>query len=216
MQKCWKDTITNIYQSLIHIFTRCATSSTSCAIRSSFFMSAGFKTSFLTLVDAGSQTLLMFHLTWLFTRLTHTDLKPENILFTSSDWEISYNARKRKDVRKVKSTEVRKVEILQCFIEIFKVRLIDFGSATFDWEHHSKVVSTRHYRWFCNSKTSIQVSKLFMTHKFYIINRAPEVILELGWSQPCDVWSIGLSLIFSCQLNEMLNLLQFSNEEDFI
>ena len=39
-------------------------------------------------------------------RLTHTDLKPENILFTSSDWEISYNARKRKDVRKVKSTEV--------------------------------------------------------------------------------------------------------------
>ena len=72
--------------------------------------------------------------------------KTENILFTSSDWEISYNARKRKDVRKVKSTEVRKVEILQCFIKIFKVRLIDFGSATFDWEHHSKVVSTRHYR----------------------------------------------------------------------
>jgi len=84
-------------------------------------------------------------------RLTHTDLKPENILFTSSDWEITYNARKRKDVRKVKSTEVR---------------LIDFGSATFDWEHHSKVVSTRHYR-------------------------APEVILELGWAQPCDVWSVG-------------------------
>ncbi|CAB4060802.1 CLK2_3 [Lepeophtheirus salmonis] len=47
-----------------------------------------------------------------------------------------------------------------------EVHLIDFGSATFDWEHHSKVVSTRHYR-------------------------APEVILELGWSQPCDVWSIG-------------------------
>jgi len=84
-------------------------------------------------------------------RLTHTDLKPENILFCTSDWEISYNARKRKDVRRVKNTEVR---------------LIDFGSATFDWEHHSKVVSTRHYR-------------------------APEVILELGWSQPCDVWSIG-------------------------
>ncbi len=47
-----------------------------------------------------------------------------------------------------------------------EVRLIDFGSATFDWEHHSKVVSTRHYR-------------------------APEVILELGWAQPCDVWSVG-------------------------
>jgi len=46
------------------------------------------------------------------------------------------------------------------------IRLIDFGSATFDHEHHSTIVSTRHYR-------------------------APEVILELGWSQPCDVWSIG-------------------------
>ena len=37
----------------------------------------------------------------------------------------------RRDIRRVKNTEVR---------------LIDFGSATFDWEHHSKVVSTRHYR----------------------------------------------------------------------
>lgn len=84
-------------------------------------------------------------------KLTHTDLKPENILFVCSDWEVTYNAKKRRDVRKVKSTEVR---------------LIDFGSATFDWEHHSKVVSTRHYR-------------------------APEVILELGWAQQCDIWSIG-------------------------
>nr|XP_055067642.1 dual specificity protein kinase CLK2b isoform X2 [Misgurnus anguillicaudatus] len=49
------------------------------------------------------------------------------------------------------------------------VRVVDFGSATFDHEHHSTVVSTRHYR-------------------------APEVILELGWSQPCDVWSIGCIL----------------------
>ena len=27
-------------------------------------------------------------------KLTHTDLKPENILFISSDWEVSYNAKK--------------------------------------------------------------------------------------------------------------------------
>ena len=26
------------------------------------------------------------------------------------------------------------------------IRLIDFGSATFDNEHHSTIVSTRHYR----------------------------------------------------------------------
>jgi len=27
-----------------------------------------------------------------------------------------------------------------------EIKLIDFGSATFDWEHHSTIVSTRHYR----------------------------------------------------------------------
>ncbi|KAM6968285.1 dual specificity protein kinase CLK2b [Aplochiton taeniatus] len=87
-------------------------------------------------------------------KLTHTDLKPENILFVSSDYTVIYNAEKRCDERKVKDTTVR---------------LVDFGSATFDDEHHSAVVSTRHYR-------------------------APEVILELGWRQPCDVWSIGCIL----------------------
>ncbi|XP_068120855.1 dual specificity protein kinase CLK2-like isoform X2 [Hyperolius riggenbachi] len=83
-------------------------------------------------------------------KLTHTDLKPENILFVNSDFDLTYNVEKR-DERYVKSTDIR---------------VVDFGSATFDSEHHSTIVSTRHYR-------------------------APEVILELGWSQPCDVWSIG-------------------------
>ncbi|XP_076758880.1 CDC like kinase darkener of apricot isoform X5 [Xylocopa sonorina] len=93
-------------------------------------------------------------------KLTHTDLKPENILFVDSDYETIYNSKKlhslfkRRDIRRVKRTDIR---------------LIDFGSATFDHEHHSTIVSTRHYR-------------------------APEVILELGWSQPCDVWSIGCIL----------------------
>lgn len=83
-------------------------------------------------------------------QLTHTDLKPENILFVNSDHSTFVNSRGR-TVRKVKCTDVR---------------LIDFGSATFDHEHHSTIVTTRHYR-------------------------APEVILEMGWSQPCDVWSVG-------------------------
>ncbi|VDN90766.1 unnamed protein product [Brugia pahangi] len=83
-------------------------------------------------------------------RLTHTDLKPENILFLNS----SYRLITKKPLR---------------IIDDARVRLIDLGSATFDHEHHSTIVSTRHYR-------------------------APEVILELGWSQPCDVWSIGCIL----------------------
>lgn len=87
-------------------------------------------------------------------RLTHTDLKPENILFVNSQYSVIYNAEKKCNEKRVNDTTVR---------------LVDFGSATFDHEHHSAVISTRHYR-------------------------APEVILELGWSHPCDVWSIGCIL----------------------
>jgi serine/threonine protein kinase len=44
--------------------------------------------------------------------------------------------------------------------------VIDFGGATFDNEHKSAIVNTRQYR-------------------------GPEVTLELGWSYPSDIWSIG-------------------------
>lgn len=50
------------------------------------------------------------------------------------------------------------------------IKLIDFGSATFERQHHSPVISTRHYR-------------------------APEVILGLGWTYPCDLWSVGCILV---------------------
>ncbi|CAG0913099.1 unnamed protein product [Notodromas monacha] len=83
-------------------------------------------------------------------KLTHTDLKPENILFLNSDYDIVRSGRKRES-KVVKQSWIK---------------LIDFGSATFDDEYHSTIVSTRHYR-------------------------APEVILEVGWSHPCDIWSIG-------------------------
>ncbi|XP_052863267.1 uncharacterized protein LOC128269900 [Anopheles cruzii] len=90
-------------------------------------------------------------------RLTHTDLKPENILFVDSSYSTLSTSQEER--RRVKNTDIR---------------LIDFGSATFDDELHSTIVSTRHYR-------------------------APEVVLELGWSQPCDVWSIG------CIMYELYN-----------
>jgi serine/threonine protein kinase len=64
-------------------------------------------------------------------RLTHTDLKPENILFIKSDYDVVADPKKKKEYRVVKDAEVR---------------LIDLGSATFDHEHHSTIVSTRHYR----------------------------------------------------------------------
>jgi dual-specificity kinase len=51
-----------------------------------------------------------------------------------------------------------------------EIKVIDFGSATFEDQYHSSIVSTRHYR-------------------------APEVILGLGWSFACDMWSVGCILV---------------------
>ena len=77
-------------------------------------------------------------------RLTHTDLKPENILFFSSDYFKDYVSQEDRE-------QGRKVRVLKNP----EIRLIDFGSTTFDHEHHSTIVQTRHYR-------------------------APEVVMELG------------------------------------
>ncbi|KAG0250090.1 dual specificity protein kinase kns1 [Mortierella polycephala] len=89
-------------------------------------------------------------------RLIHTDLKPENILLANGAYkQAPYKKGQIKTRRVLLNPEIR---------------LIDFGSATFQDEHHSTVVSTRHYR-------------------------APEIILGLGWSYPCDIWSIGCILV---------------------
>ncbi|CAO1638699.1 unnamed protein product [Sympodiomycopsis kandeliae] len=89
--------------------------------------------------------------------LVHTDLKPENILLVNSeyDWQMTSKRANARRKKVLKDTDIR---------------LIDFGSATFNEEYHSQVVSTRHYR-------------------------APEIILNMGWSYPCDAWSIGCILI---------------------
>lgn len=90
--------------------------------------------------------------------LVHTDLKPENILLEDTDYvtkPFSSRSANSKRWKILKNTALR---------------LIDFGSATFNDEYHSAVVSTRHYR-------------------------APEIMLGMGWSFPCDAWSVGCILI---------------------
>ncbi|XP_051151452.1 serine/threonine-protein kinase AFC3-like isoform X1 [Andrographis paniculata] len=61
----------------------------------------------------------------------------------------------------------------RCLPKSSAIKLIDFGSTTHDSQAHSSIVSTRHYR-------------------------APEIILGLGWSYPCDLWSVGCILVELC------------------
>lgn len=98
--------------------------------------------------------------------LIHTDLKPENILLVDNQYQtFTYN-------RSIpsSSTATQRTSRQRKVLLTPEIRLIDFGSATFNEEYHSSVVSTRHYR-------------------------APEIILNLGWSYPCDIWSIGCILV---------------------
>lgn len=63
-------------------------------------------------------------------RLTHTDLKPENIMVDFSEkFKSKLPGGKLKFV--LKRTDIH---------------VIDFGSATFEDDHHTSIVSTRHYR----------------------------------------------------------------------
>lgn len=77
------------------------------------------------------------------------------------------------------------------------VHLIDFGSATFEDEYHASVVSTRHYRapeiilgaWNSLSYSWLPVRKYWFWTWLYGQRTG------LGWSYPCDVWSIGCILV---------------------
>ncbi|ORZ03873.1 kinase-like domain-containing protein [Syncephalastrum racemosum] len=82
--------------------------------------------------------------------LIHTDIKPENLMLMDNRSRPSSEGGLR--------------------LEDTSIQLIDFGSATFESEYHSTVVSTRHYR-------------------------APEIILGIGWSFPCDIWSVACVLV---------------------
>ncbi|PQP96876.1 serine/threonine-protein kinase AFC1 [Prunus yedoensis var. nudiflora] len=95
-----------------------------------------------------------------------TVLSPENILLVSSDYikvpDYKFLSRSTKEGSYFKNLPKSSA-----------IKLIDFGSTTFEHQDHSYVVSTRHYR-------------------------APEVILGLGWNYPCDIWSVGCILVELC------------------
>lgn len=108
--------------------------------------------------------------------LIHTDLKPENILLHDDSFQ-------RKQLRSSTiissyynlnlGSEKRRSEKMPKFLRILNnplIQIIDFGSAIFEDEYHSSIVCTRHYR-------------------------APEIVLGVGWSFPCDMWSVGCILV---------------------
>lgn len=106
-------------------------------------------------------------------KLTHTDLKPENILLQSMEPpKPSYYPREShwQEMHKSSSSSSRSKSTDYVRPYNSQIKIIDFGNATYEDEHHSSVINTRQYR-------------------------GPEVVLELGWKERSDIWSLGCILM---------------------
>eukprot|EP00415_Alexandrium_ostenfeldii_P001519 UN1519 len=105
--------------------------------------------------------------------LTHTDLKPENILLQAMEPpRVAHFPREAEWLRRNGHSSSSKGQALGEYLRPAnaRIKLIDFGNATYEDEHHSSVINTRQYR-------------------------GPEVLLALGWDERSDLWSIGCILM---------------------
>jgi len=125
-------------------------------------------------------------------QLVHTDLKPENILLMSLNycrsssgsgyvltWVLYFalactlpliRHRTARACSRTHTHTFRRASSSRVVPSSSAIKVIDFGSSTFEEQYHSSIVSTRHYR-------------------------APEIIMGMGWSYPCDMWSLGCIIV---------------------
>ena len=102
--------------------------------------------------------------------IIHTDIKPENILLTNDQEFAQYHLPQNIVATLSKRRKLASNNGVRKVLRNPEVKIIDFGSAVFFNEYHPPIISTRHYR-------------------------APEIVLGLSWSYPCDIWSIACVLV---------------------
>ncbi len=121
--------------------------------------------------------------------IVHTDIKPENLLHTTAEYVKRdmhagvgrsavlnggvAGAGGRAPKRSASSANRNRKPLATYQPSDGKVIMCDFGSAAFEDGVHARTVSTRNYR-------------------------APEIILQTGWSVEVDLWSVG------CLIMEMV------------
>eukprot|EP00747_Dinoflagellata_sp_TGD_P088332 gnl/TRDRNA2_/TRDRNA2_163957_c2_seq2.p1 gnl/TRDRNA2_/TRDRNA2_163957_c2~~gnl/TRDRNA2_/TRDRNA2_163957_c2_seq2.p1 ORF type:complete len:516 (-),score=111.45 gnl/TRDRNA2_/TRDRNA2_163957_c2_seq2:99-1646(-) len=101
-------------------------------------------------------------------RMTHTDLKLENILLETREPPRPSDFLREAHWIDVHQPLGRAGQYLRPHNS--RVKLIDFGNATCEDQHHSSIISTRQYR-------------------------GPEVVLGIGWDEKSDIWSTGCILM---------------------
>jgi len=104
-------------------------------------------------------------------KLTHTDLKPENILLESMAPPQRAVFPREEEWLRAKGHSSKATSLGEYLRPAnARIKLIDFGNATYEDEHHSSIINTRQYR-------------------------GPEVILEVGWNELSDQWSMACILM---------------------
>lgn len=100
--------------------------------------------------------------------LAHTDLKLENVLFASAEPPALAEFPREVEWQKFHQKDTERGKEMGAYVRPAntRIKLIDFGNATYELELHSSLISTRQYR-------------------------APEVYLALGWNERADIWSVG-------------------------
>lgn len=101
--------------------------------------------------------------------IIHTDIKPQNILLE----DCAYQTFDRYGLEPIPSVFVDSEIMGPSTRKILLnpcIRLVDFSSAEFNDKRQSRVISTRAYR-------------------------APEVSMDIGYSYPADIWSVGCTLL---------------------
>lgn len=118
--------------------------------------------------------------------LIHTDLKPENILLLNHNYQtFTYN----RNIPSSSTLNARSAKFRRVLLSP-QINLIDFGSATFDDEYHSSVVSTRHYR---APEIILGIGEL--SSSWFLGCVRADKIDYIGWSHPIDLWSLGCILV---------------------
>lgn len=90
------------------------------------------------------------------------------------------------------------------------IKVIDFGSTAYERQDHNYIVSTRHYRapevilgmiyvllhQIVKSIVLAWVLQILLCHQL----KGFSIISGLGWSYPCDIWSVGCILVELCSV----------------
>ncbi|CAE8716736.1 unnamed protein product [Polarella glacialis] len=113
-------------------------------------------------------------------KMTHTDLKPENILLQTMVPARPSRFPREKAWQEAQPQKSSRSKAVPTYLRPVSadIKLIDFGNATYEHEHHSSIINTRQYR-------------------------GPEVVLELGWNERSDIWSIAC-IIMELYTGELL------------